>query len=106
MAATATVQFRLEPEQKKAAEALFKSMGLTLTSAFSLFIQQSLNLNALPFPVLGKRQSETIMECELDAAKRMKAFETFSKMSTPYPEISDYKTEFGKMMEERYESVR
>ena len=106
MAATATVQFRLEPEQKKAAEDLFKSMGLTLTSAFSLFIQQSLNRNALPFPVVGKKQGGIIMEREPDAAKRMQAFEAFSKMSFPYPEITDYKAEIGKMREERYASTR
>ena len=58
MAATATVQFRLEPEKKKAAEELFNGMGLTLTTAFALFIQQSLNCNGLPFPVLGKQKAE------------------------------------------------
>lgn len=82
MAATATVQFRLEPEKKKAAEELFNSMGLTLTTAFALFIQQSLNRNALPFPVIGKQQTENTAPrtqsvanqvCENDTAMNLAA---------------------------------
>lgn len=53
MSATATVQFRLEPQTKAAAEAVFKNMGLTMSAAYNLFIQQTLLRGALPFQVIS-----------------------------------------------------
>jgi len=70
MAATATVQFRLDPEKKKAAEELFNGMGLTMTTAFALFIQQSLNCNGLPFRVVGKQEADSNLLKDKDVDER------------------------------------
>ena len=40
---------RVEPELKHAAETLFSSMGLSMSSAISLFLTQSVQQQALPF---------------------------------------------------------
>jgi len=49
MAKTAMIKVRIEPETKAKATALFGGMGLSLSGAVSLFIQQSLDSEGLPF---------------------------------------------------------
>ena len=46
---TATFQMRINPEVKQQAENVYASYGLTLTDAINIFIQQSLNMDGLPF---------------------------------------------------------
>jgi DNA-damage-inducible protein J len=51
---TATFQMRINPEIKRRVEAVYAKQGLTLTDAFNVFIQQSLNENGLPFLPSGE----------------------------------------------------
>ena len=46
---TATFQMRINPEIKQEAENVFSNYGLSLTEAFNIFIQQSLNSNGVRF---------------------------------------------------------
>ena len=48
---TSTFQARINPEIKAEVESIYAKSGLTLTEAFNLFIQQSLNVEGLPFLV-------------------------------------------------------
>ena len=45
----AQVNFRIDDETKRRAESLFNSMGLTMSGAITIFIQQTLNRNEIPF---------------------------------------------------------
>ena len=47
----AQVNFRIDDETKRKAEALFAGMGLTMTGAIMMFIRQALNERAIPFKV-------------------------------------------------------
>ena len=49
----AQVNFRLDDQLKTDGERLFKSMGMNMSVAISIFIQQSLQRGKLPFEVLG-----------------------------------------------------
>ena len=51
----AQVNFRIDDETKRRAEKLFSSMGLTMSGAITIFIQQTLNRNEIPFPVQGTK---------------------------------------------------
>ena len=51
----AQVNFRIDDETKRRAEELFSSMGLTMSGAITIFIQQTLNRNEIPFPVQGAK---------------------------------------------------
>ena len=51
----AQVNFRIDDETKRRAESLFNSMGLTMSGAITIFIQQTLNRNEIPFPVQGAK---------------------------------------------------
>ena len=46
-----TFQVRINSEIKRAVEEIYARTGMTLTDAFNTFIQQSLNVEGLPFLV-------------------------------------------------------
>ena len=50
----AQVNFRIDDETKRKAEALFASMGLSMSGAIMVFIKKSINDNAIPFKVSAK----------------------------------------------------
>ena len=49
----AQVSFRMEDKLKNDGERLFKSMGMNMSVAITIFIQQSLKRGKLPFEVVG-----------------------------------------------------
>jgi DNA-damage-inducible protein J len=51
MARTATVNTRIEPDLKEKAESVFDAIGLSPSSAISLFYQQVVYSRGLPFDV-------------------------------------------------------
>ena len=58
----AQVNFRIDDETKRRAEKLFNSMGLTMSGAINIFIQQSLNRNEIPFSVQGTKPPDLTKE--------------------------------------------
>ena len=57
---TSTFQFRINPNIRKRAELVYAGCGLTLTEAINIFIQQSLNVEGLPFLVTSKPKGTNI----------------------------------------------
>ena len=51
MPKTSTWQARINPEVKAYVEELYARCGMTLTDAFNIFLQQSINVEGLPFLV-------------------------------------------------------
>ncbi len=47
------VSFRIDDQLKTDGERLFKSMGMNMSVAITVFIQQSLQRGKLPFEVIG-----------------------------------------------------
>ena len=47
------ISFRLDDQLKTDGERLFKSMGMNMSVAITVFIQQSLQRGKLPFEVVG-----------------------------------------------------
>ena len=45
----ANVNIRIDPETKKKAESIFKSLGLTPTTAITMFYIQTIRNNGIPF---------------------------------------------------------
>ena len=54
---TSTFQFRINPEVRERAEEVYAGCGLTLTDAINIFIQQSINVDGLPFVVTRKSKA-------------------------------------------------
>lgn len=51
MAKTSNINIRIEPEKKKAAEALFSSFGITITDAINIFLNMSIMQGGFPFEI-------------------------------------------------------
>lgn len=70
-----TFQARINSEIKKAVEDIYAKSGLTLTDAFNSFIQQSLNVEGLPFIVTAnskdalKEQAMAMLMLDLKKAE-------------------------------------
>ena len=62
MAGTTTnVSFRMDTELKAQAEALFSEPGMNLSTAFNIFVRQSLREGGIPFAIkLEEPNKETI----------------------------------------------
>ena len=56
-----TFQVRINSEIKRAVEDIYAKTGMTLTDAFNIFIQQSLNVEGLPF-IVTKNSKEALRE--------------------------------------------
>ena len=56
-----SVSFRIDTELKKKADALFESLGLNMTTAFNMFLRQSVREGRIPFEVtINIPNSDTI----------------------------------------------
>lgn len=65
------ISFRIDERTKSDGEKLFKSMGLSMSGAITIFIQQSILRGKLPFEVLGDPfySDRNIRELERRAAE-------------------------------------
>ena len=57
MAKTASLNIRLDPEVKKAAETVYTQYGLSLAEAVTVFLHQSCNIGGLPFELRPAQQN-------------------------------------------------
>lgn len=61
MAGSTNVTIRMDEKVKAQAEALFGELGMDLTTAFNIFVRQSLRKGGIPFEiVLDQPNKETI----------------------------------------------
>lgn len=58
---TTNISIRMDTELKAAAEALFEELGMNLSTAFNIFVRQSLREGGIPFMITeGKPNFETV----------------------------------------------
>ena len=58
---TTNISIRMDAELKAAAEALFEELGMNLSTAFNIFVRQSLREGGIPFMISeGKPNKETV----------------------------------------------
>jgi len=61
MASTSNVSFRVDTNVKNQADMLFSQLGLNMTTAFNIFLRQSIREGSIPFSVsLNIPNSETV----------------------------------------------
>jgi len=77
MSKTEQVNVRIEPEVKKAAETVFKKLGLTPSQAVKMFYRQAALQQGLPFTVsIPNRETLEAMR-ELEEGKDLRRFDRF-----------------------------
>ncbi|NLB15193.1 MAG: type II toxin-antitoxin system RelB/DinJ family antitoxin [Clostridiales bacterium] len=58
---TTNISIRMDSELKAKADALFSDLGMNLTTAFNIFVRQSLREGRIPFEIsLNQPNNETI----------------------------------------------
>lgn len=78
---TTTVQIRIDPKMKKAANKALQAMGLDMSTGVKLFLAQVVHTNSIPFPVLSadfwpeKRKRQMLREAK-EALKNGKRYRT------------------------------
>jgi DNA-damage-inducible protein J len=53
MAETTNLNIRIDKDLKECAEAFFADLGLNMTTAFNIFVRQSLKQGKIPFEIIG-----------------------------------------------------
>ncbi len=65
MADTTNISIRMDAELKKQAEKLFSELGLNMTTAFNIFLRQSVRQQRIPFDIaLEAPNAETLAAME------------------------------------------
>lgn len=58
---TTNISIRMDADLKAQADALFHELGMNLSTAFNIFVRQSLREGGIPFEIkLGKPSKETV----------------------------------------------
>jgi DNA-damage-inducible protein J len=79
---TVNVTFRIDDELKKQADALFSDLGMSLSTAFNIFLRQSVREQQLPFAV-SKNVPNAVTLAAMDAA------ENDEDMYGPFDSVED-----------------
>lgn len=82
MANKENLTLRIEPELKKQAAALFKTLGMDLSTATGIFFRQALQYRGLPFEVRLDEPNETTYAA-------MEAADREEDMYGPFDSVSD-----------------
>lgn len=65
---TTNISIRMDSDLKAQAETLFSELGMNLTTAFNIFIRQSLREGGIPFDISlnqpGKKTIDAMLEAE------------------------------------------
>ena len=67
MASKSNMTLRIEPELKEQAAALFKSLGLDLSTATGIFYRQALRYHGLPFEIRADEEPNEVTYAAMEA---------------------------------------
>lgn len=69
MAGSTNVTIRMDADVKAQAEALFGELGMNLTTAFNIFVRQSLRKGGIPFEVVLDQPNKETVAAMLEAER-------------------------------------
>ena len=82
--ATANVQVRMDEDLKKSTEDTLKSMGLTMSSAITMFCRQVVNQGRIPFEIIAghtpSEETRIAMEDTLAGRNLSRTFDSVDEM--------------------------
>ena len=88
---TANINIRVDKELKASAEELFNDLGLTMTSAVTMFLKSAVSYEGIPFEVRRQPNAETRAAlAEYEAMKTDKEkYKRYNSFSDPLDEVLD-----------------
>ena len=66
---TTNISIRMDTELKAKAEALFAELGMNISTAFNIFVRQSLRDGGIPFEITLGRPNRETLEAMLEAER-------------------------------------
>lgn len=66
---TTNISIRMDSELKSRAEALFNELGMNLSTAFNIFVRQSLREGSIPFEINLAQPNQTTIAALLEAER-------------------------------------
>ena len=74
MAESTNISIRMDKEVKEQADAIFNNMGMNLTTAFNIFIRQTLRQGKIPFEIVAdpfySESNMKVLKASIDAANK------------------------------------
>ena len=67
--ATTNISIRMDSDLKAQAEALFAELGMNLSTAFNIFVRQSLREGGIPFEIHTDRPNKETVAAMLEAER-------------------------------------
>ncbi len=90
MANTTSVSFRIDTDLKNKADNLFNNLGLNMTTAFNMFLRQSVREGRIPFEVsINVPNSDTV-------AAMLESLQSLNDPNTKTYNVEDTLTELKK----------
>ena len=74
----ANISIRMDDELKRKAEELFNDLGMNLTTAFTVFVKQSLREQAIPFGISREIPNKETREA-IEEVQQMKKIHLWGK---------------------------
>ncbi len=66
---SSNISIRMDSDLKSAAEALFDELGMSLSTAFNIFVRQSLREGGIPFKITEGRPNQETVAAILEAER-------------------------------------
>ena len=66
---TSNISIRMDSDLKAAAEALYEELGMNLSTAFNIFVRQSLRERGIPFKITEGTPNSDTLSAMLEAAR-------------------------------------
>ena len=67
--ATTNISIRMDSDLKAQADALFSELGMNLSTAFNIFVRQSLREGGIPFEIRTEQPNKETMAAMLEAER-------------------------------------
>ena len=90
MSNISNVSFRIDSDLKNQAETLFQNLGLNMTTAFNMFLRQSVREGRIPFDVTMNVPNSDTIEAMIESLKLL------NNPNTKYYEVEDALKELKK----------
>ena len=90
MSNISNVSFRIDSDLKNQAETLFQNLGLNMTTAFNMFLRQSVREGRIPFDVTMNVPNSDTIETMIESLKLL------NNPNTKYYEVEDALKELKK----------
>ena len=66
---SSNISIRMDSDLKAAAEALFEELGMNLSTAFNIFVRQSLRVGGIPFTITTETPNAITVSAMLEAER-------------------------------------